>query len=67
MAKMSSRDQLHLWTDDVVEREDLAEEAILFVAVKHPDVRSWTEQFYALVLERLRITGGDDSGEDVKS
>lgn len=57
ITKMSSREQLLLWTDHVVEREDLAEEAMLFVTTHHSDVERETEQFYALVLERLLIPG----------
>lgn len=57
MEKMSSRAQLSLWTDHVVEREDLAEEAMLFVMTYHSDVERESEQFYSLVLERLLIPG----------
>lgn len=57
MAKPTSWEQLLLWTDHVVEREDLAEEAMLFVSSHHSNVERYTEQFYALVLERLLIPG----------
>lgn len=57
MVKPTSWEQLLLWTDHVVEREDLAEEAMLFVSSHHADVERETEQYYALVLERLLIPG----------
>jgi hypothetical protein len=57
MAKMSSRDQLLLWTAESTSREDLADEAILFVVAEHRDVVRWTEEFYALVLARVLSPG----------
>lgn len=54
---MTSWEQLLLWTGRNPTREDLAEEAMTFVESHHPDVWRETEQFYALVLERLRIPG----------
>lgn len=57
MVKSTSREQLILWTDHVIEREDLAEEAMLFVSSHHSNVERESEQYYALVLERLLIPG----------
>lgn len=57
MERLTSWEQLLLWTDHVVEREDLAEEAMLFVTTYHSDVEYESEQYYSLVLERLLIPG----------
>ena len=57
MERLTSQEQLSLWTDHVVERNDLAEEALLFVEREYPGVERETEQYYSLVLERLLIPG----------
>jgi hypothetical protein len=52
MAKLTSWEQLLLWTAGSAIRQDIAEEAMVFVNYHHLDVERESEQYYSLVLAR---------------